>query len=77
MGMSDQEIKETLGRFDERLKAMETDMPEVKQSLKNIEQAMTDLKVQTANRPTWMVTCAFSALVGAVATLATYIVTRM
>jgi hypothetical protein len=75
--VSDQEIKETLGRFDERLKAMETDMPEVKQSLKNIEQAMTDLKVQTASRPTWMVTYAFSALVGAVATLATYIVTRM
>lgn len=75
--MSDQEIKETLGRFDERLKAMETDMPEVKQSLKNIEQAMTDLKVQIASRPTWMVTYAFSALVGAVATLATYIVTRM
>lgn len=66
-----------LGKQDERLKAVERDVGQIKASIGTIERSVTELRIELAKRPSWFTAGLFSVLCGVIASLATYIITRV
>lgn len=65
-----------LGKQDERIKAVERDVRDIKSSIGVIEKSVTDLRIELAKRPSWFTAGLFSTLSAIIATLATFIITR-
>jgi sugar-specific transcriptional regulator TrmB len=71
------DLQEAIGRHDERIEALEKFRDKTEKTLESIDNELKNLRVDYANRPTWVVTIVITIMSTLVGTLAVYIITNL
>lgn len=70
-------LQEAIGRHDVRIKALEDFRDKAEDTLAGIKDELQKLRIDYANRPTWVVSIVITIMTTLVGTMAVYIITNI